>query len=68
MTSSTSQPTATAASSLPRTLTRIEALGFSLTGLILWITVAPGTHAELGMQAMWVWIPGALAGAIINLQ
>ncbi|MGI8932507.1 MAG: PAS domain-containing sensor histidine kinase [Phormidesmis sp.] len=53
---------------LPRTLSLIETLGFGLTGLLLWIGVAPGVHAELGLQAMWVWIPGAVFGMVINLQ
>lgn len=53
---------------LPRTLTLVETLGFGLTGLLLWIGVAPGVHAELGMQAMWVWIPGAILGMVVNFQ
>lgn len=67
---SLSQTTAvdTSPSALPRTLTLIETLGFGLTGLLLWIGVAPGAHAELGIQAMWIWIPGALLGVIINFQ
>ncbi len=55
-------------STLPRTLTLTETLGFGLTGLLLWISVAPGVHAELGAQSMWVWIPGAFLGAIVNFQ
>ncbi|MGC1308101.1 MAG: ATP-binding protein [Phormidesmis sp.] len=55
-------------SALPRTLTLIETLGFGLTGLLLWIGVAPGAHAELGMHAMWVWIPGATLGVVVNFQ
>ncbi|MGB3790621.1 MAG: ATP-binding protein [Phormidesmis sp.] len=58
----------TSFSTLPRTLTLIETLGFGLTGLLLWISIAPGAHAELGIQAMWVWIPGAILGAIVNFQ
>ncbi|MEO1619616.1 MAG: ATP-binding protein [Cyanobacteria bacterium J06632_3] len=53
---------------LPRTLTLIETLGFGLTGLLLWLSVAPGANAELGTQAMWVWVPGAVLGVIVNLQ
>ncbi|PZO55362.1 MAG: PAS domain-containing sensor histidine kinase [Phormidesmis priestleyi] len=70
MTAAISQTTAvdTSPSALPRTLTLIETLGFGLTGLLLWISVAPGAHAELGIQAMWVWIPGALLGVIVNFQ
>ena len=55
-------------SALPRTLTLVETLGFGLTGLLLWIGVAPGVHAELGIQAMWVWIPGAILGVAVNFQ
>ncbi|MEM9808040.1 MAG: ATP-binding protein [Cyanobacteria bacterium P01_D01_bin.56] len=55
-------------SKLPRTLSLIETLGFGLTGLLLWLGVAPGAHAELGRQAMWVWIPGSLLGIAINVQ
>ncbi len=70
MIASISQTTAvdTSASVLPRTLTLIETLGFGMTGLLLWISVAPGAHAELGLQAMWIWIPGALLGVIVNFQ
>ncbi|MEM9486667.1 MAG: APC family permease, partial [Cyanobacteria bacterium P01_F01_bin.116] len=53
---------------LPRTLSPIETLGFGLSGLLLWLSVAPGAHAELGRQAIWVWIPGAVLGILINLQ
>ena len=70
MAATISQPTAVdpLSAALPRTLTLIETLGFGLTGLLLWINVAPGAHAELGIQAMWVWIPGAILGAIVNFQ
>ncbi|WP_058998317.1 ATP-binding protein [Leptolyngbya sp. NIES-2104] len=53
---------------LPRQLSLIETWGFGLTGLLLWMGVAPGTQAELGNQALWVWIPGAIVGVIIVLQ
>ena len=65
---SISTPSSSTPSSLPRTLSLIETLGFGLTGLLLWLSVAPGVHAELGIQAMWVWIPGALLGIVINVQ
>lgn len=61
-------PGSSPAYSLPRTLSLVETLGFGLTGLLLWIGVAPGVHAELGMQAMWVWIPGAILGMVVNVQ
>ncbi|MBF2029533.1 MAG: amino acid permease [Oscillatoriales cyanobacterium C42_A2020_001] len=53
---------------LQRNLSLIETWGFGLTGLLLWMGVAPGAHSELGSQAMWVWIPGAIIGILINLQ
>jgi len=53
---------------LPRNLSLVETWGFGLTGLLLWMGVAPGTQAELGAQAMWVWIPGAIIGVLVNLQ
>jgi signal transduction histidine kinase/L-asparagine transporter-like permease len=53
---------------LQRHLSLIETWGFGLTGLLLWMGVAPGAHHELGAQALWVWIPGALIGIVINLQ
>ncbi len=68
MTSSTATSSSSSAHSLPRTLTLVETLGFGLTGLLLWIGVAPGINAELGMQAMWVWIPGAILGMVVNFQ
>lgn len=61
--SSSSSPT-----QLLRNLSLVETWGFGLTGLLLWMGVAPGTQAELGSQAMWVWIPGAVIGVVINLQ
>ncbi|MEB3337426.1 MAG: PAS domain-containing sensor histidine kinase, partial [Leptolyngbyaceae bacterium] len=51
-----------------RNLSLVETWGFGLTGLLLWMGVAPATQAELGTQAMWVWIPGAIIGIVINLQ
>jgi signal transduction histidine kinase/L-asparagine transporter-like permease len=53
---------------LLRNLSLVETWGFGLTGLLLWMGVAPGTQAELGAGAMWVWIPGAIIGVLINLQ
>lgn len=53
---------------LQRNLSLIETWGFGLTGLLLWMSVAPGAHHDLGAQAMWVWIPGALIGMIVNFQ
>ncbi|PZO39051.1 MAG: PAS domain-containing sensor histidine kinase [Pseudanabaena frigida] len=53
---------------LVRNLSLIETWGFGLTGLLLWMGVAPATQAELGSQSIWVWITGAIVGVLINLQ
>ncbi|NER78097.1 MAG: amino acid permease [Leptolyngbya sp. SIO1D8] len=53
---------------LPRSLSSLETWGFGLTGLLLWLGVAPAMQIDLGWQALWVWIPGALIGIFINLQ
>lgn len=53
---------------LQRSLTSIETWGFGLTGLVLWTNTAPGIQAELGPQAIFVWIPGVIVGVLINLQ
>jgi len=53
---------------LQRSLSLIETWGFGLTGLLLWMGVAPGAQAELGAQAIWVWIPGAIVAILVNLQ
>ena len=56
------------ATPLQRSLSLVETWGFGLTGLLLWMGVAPGTQAELGAQAIWVWIPGSIVGVLVNLQ
>ncbi len=53
---------------LPRHLSPLEAAGFGLTGLLLWLGVAPAAHAELGTQAIFVWLPAAIVAILINLQ
>lgn len=55
-------------SPLPRILSSLETWGFSLTGLLLWLGVAPAMQLDLGWQALWVWLPGAVIGILINLQ
>lgn len=52
----------------PRTLSSLETWGFGLTGLLLWMGVAPGANAELGPQGIFVWLVGAIVGILINLQ
>ncbi|NEQ31418.1 MAG: APC family permease, partial [Leptolyngbya sp. SIO4C5] len=62
--------TKTLASSLrlPRSLSSLETWGFGLTGLLLWLGVAPAMQLELGWQALGIWLPSALIGILINLQ
>jgi PAS domain S-box-containing protein len=53
---------------LPRNLPSIETWGFGLTGLLLWISSAPGAHNQLGSQALLVWLPCVIIGVMINYQ
>lgn len=53
---------------LERTLTALETGGFSLSGLLLWLGVAPSIHIALGPQAMLVWLPAAIVSMLLNLQ
>jgi hypothetical protein len=53
---------------LPRQLSSFETLGFSLSGLFLWLGTAPSMHVALGSYAMLVWLVGAIAGIMLNLQ
>lgn len=53
---------------LNRSLSVLETWGFGLSGLLLWLGTAPLMHIELGTQAIWVWLPGAVIGILLNLQ
>jgi PAS domain S-box-containing protein len=53
---------------LQRTLSSIETWGFGLSGLLLWLGVAPAMNAALGCQALLVWLPGTITGILLNLQ
>ncbi|WP_008314030.1 ATP-binding protein [Leptolyngbya sp. PCC 6406] len=53
---------------LPRSLSSLETWGFGLTGLLLWLGVAPAMQLDLGPQVLWVWLPGTVIGVLINLQ
>ncbi|MBM0742416.1 hypothetical protein JOY44_12445 [Phormidium sp. CLA17] len=53
---------------LPRSLSGLETWGFGLSGLLLWLGTAPAMHVDLKNQAIWVWLPGAIVGILLNLQ
>ncbi|MBW4494617.1 MAG: amino acid permease [Oscillatoria princeps RMCB-10] len=53
---------------LQRTLTPLETWGFGLTGHVIWPSIAPAIHAALGPNAVFVWLPGAIVGILLNLQ
>ena len=53
---------------LPRSLSVMETWGFGLTTPIGWLNVAVPIHAALGVQAIFVWIPGAIVAILLNLQ
>ena len=53
---------------LDRNLGSLETWGFGLSGLLLWLGTAPGMHAALGAQAIWVWLPATVVGMLLNLQ
>jgi len=53
---------------LPRSLSSLETWGFGLSGLFLWLGTAPAMHTALGVQAIWVWIPTAIIGMMLNFQ
>ncbi|MCT7982487.1 ATP-binding protein [Laspinema sp. A4] len=53
---------------LKRSLSFLETWGFGLSGLLLWLGPAPAMNAALGVQAIFVWIPAAIMGILLNLQ
>ncbi|HEY9691539.1 MAG TPA: ATP-binding protein [Oculatellaceae cyanobacterium] len=53
---------------LPLSLSSLETWGFGMSGLLLWLGTGPGMHADLGTQAIWVWLPSAIVGMLINFQ
>ena len=55
-------------SRLRRNLSPLETWGFGMSGLLLWLGTAPGMQAELGPQALWVWLPSAIVGMLLNFQ
>ena len=55
-------------SGLKPSLSPLETWGFGLSGLLLWLGTAPSMHAALGPKAIFVWLPGAIVGILLNLQ
>ncbi|MCT7976566.1 amino acid permease [Laspinema olomoucense] len=53
---------------LKRSLSFLETWGFGLSGLLLWLGPAPAMNAALGVQAIFVWIPAAIIGILLNFQ
>ncbi|MGL5508137.1 MAG: ATP-binding protein [Microcoleaceae cyanobacterium] len=53
---------------LPRILQPLETLGVSLSGLFIWLGTAPSMLSDLGAGMMYVWLPTAIIGIILNLQ
>ncbi len=53
---------------LPQLLSVPETWGFGMSGLFLWLGTAPGMHAALGPQAIFVWMPACIVGMLLNLQ
>ncbi|MBD1919589.1 amino acid permease [Microcoleus sp. FACHB-831] len=53
---------------LPRSLSAFETWGFGLTAHTGWIAVAPAIHAALGVNAIFVWLPGTIVGMLLNFQ
>ncbi|MCL1469607.1 ATP-binding protein [Argonema antarcticum] len=53
---------------LPRSLSYLETWGFGMTGHIGWFSTAPAMLAALGSSYIWVWMPCALVGMMLNLQ
>ncbi|HEY9751149.1 MAG TPA: ATP-binding protein [Allocoleopsis sp.] len=66
--SSRIHPSLNSAFRLTRSLSALETWGFGLSGLLLWLGTAPGMHLEMGPQAIWVWVPTAIVGVMLNLQ
>ncbi len=53
---------------LSRKLSAIETYGFGLAGPPGWIGLVIPIHLALGESAIWVWLPAALVGVLINYQ
>lgn len=53
---------------LYRTLSPLETWGFGLTAIINWVGLIPIIDDAIGPNAIFVWLPGVVMGAILNLQ
>jgi PAS domain S-box-containing protein len=53
---------------LKPSLSSLETWGFGVSGLLLWLGTAPSMNAALGPKALFVWLPGAIVGIMLNLQ
>ncbi|MBW4514653.1 MAG: amino acid permease [Timaviella obliquedivisa GSE-PSE-MK23-08B] len=53
---------------LPRSLNPLETWGLGLAGPPGWTGLVPATKAAIGVQSIFVWIPAALIGVLINYQ
>ncbi len=53
---------------LPRILSPLEALGFSLSGLIGWLYIAPDLNAALQENVIFIMLPASIVSIMLNLQ
>lgn len=53
---------------LPKLLTVLEVWGFGLSGLMLWLSIAPPMNQGLHQNTMLIWIPCAIIGMVLNFQ
>ena len=53
---------------LPRSMTTLETWTFGVTNHLSWVTLVPTVHAELGIAAIFVWIPAVIVGMLVNYQ
>ena len=53
---------------LPRSMTTLETWTFGVTNHLSWVTLVPTVHAELGIAAIFVWVPAVIVGMLVNYQ
>ncbi|WP_017316367.1 ATP-binding protein [Mastigocladopsis repens] len=53
---------------LSRSLSTLETWSFGLTGHTSLIVIIPAVHHNLGLSAIYVWIPAILFGMLLNYQ